>query len=105
MRMTTSLRTIKDDIADILKNKPETRDSDKLLFIEYLNKNYDLVQVIGGIPFSKLKALLMDERTPSIESLTRMRRKFQENGMYLGKNRNERMKEASEVKKWALGRS
>lgn len=43
----------------------------------------------------------MDENTPTMESITRCRRKYQESGLYVGENRKERLQEAEDVRLWA----
>ena len=101
MRMTNGLLTTKDRVGNLLENNPELRDSDKLLWLAYLNQEHGLKDLIGLDAYYKLKELVMDDNTPTMESIRRVRQKYQEEGFYLGESRKERMQEAEEVRVWA----
>lgn len=63
-------------VREILLEKPETRDSDRKLMLEAWDR--------GGLHLTdKQRQLFM--KLPSAESLTRARRKLQENGALRGK--------------------
>jgi hypothetical protein len=100
--MTDGLKTVKSVVGSLLEQCPELRDSDKMLWLAYLNVEHNVGNVIGWDAYSKLKAVLLDERTPTMESVRRIRQKYQESGLYTGKKRKERMKEAVSVRDWAL---
>lgn len=102
MRMVESLTTIKDTVGELLDNYPVLRDTDKLLWLAYLNYKHDMRNTIGEDAYQKLKNIIMDENTPTMETIRRIRQKFQQNGMYLGEKRQEKLAEAENVKEWAV---
>ena len=102
MRMSEGLDTIKDKVGKLLEDYPVLRDSDKLLWLAYLNKEYDMFHKIGLESYAILKEIIMDDNTPTMESIRRVRQKYQEEGLYVGEKRSKRLKEADRVKDWAL---
>ncbi len=68
------LAKMKKQVTDILHYHPEARDNDKLLQVLLLKKFYN-VKVIDD---------LLDKKIPSLESITRCRRKIQSEGLYVG---------------------
>lgn len=99
MKMSESLTTCKDKIESLLIKYPETRDSDKLLFFAFLVEFHDLEMNIGRTACEVFRGILMDEETPSMETVRRIRQKFQEEGHYCGEKRKERLEEEVEVRK------
>ena len=53
--------------------------------------------------YQHFKALILHRRTPSFESIRRVRQKYQEEGLFSGKNRALRMEESEKVSDWSLG--
>lgn len=99
--MITDLENNKDQVEHILKTYPDTRDNDKLLWLAYLCVFQNLQDVLGTNHYLALKDLVLKEDTATMESITRLRRKFQEAGQYQGKNRAKRIEEASKVREWS----
>lgn len=89
MNMSESLSTIKERVGKLLELYPELRDSDKLLWLAYLNLVHGLKDTIGSDAYFKLKSVVMDEHTPTMESIRRVRQKFQEEGQYVGDIKDE----------------
>ena len=88
------------DKVEALLNQPNSdrlKDSDKLLILAYANRYHGLSKRLGDRAFSILREILMDEM-PSLESITRSRRKFQEDGHYIGTNRKERKAQEAKVR-------
>ena len=73
--MIKEIKLIKNKVEAILKENPETRDSDKELFIKFAGEYYNCDEEI-------VRDLL--EELPNFESLIRARRKIQEKGLYQG---------------------
>ena len=103
--MIEDLVKIKDKVEYILKSHPATRDSDKLLWLAYLCLHHDLRQELSrsSDPYETLKSIVMSEKTPTMESVRRVRQKHQENGKYLGLRRKQRLAEAEMVSEWVAG--
>jgi hypothetical protein len=97
MKMSEGITTCKSKVETLLSNYPQLRDSDKLLWLAYLNKFHNLNQIIGQASYELLKSLLMNENTPTMESVRRVRQKLQEEGKYQGTMRKNRMSEQSSV--------
>jgi len=73
------MKIIKEYVQDALEEAPITRDSDTHLILKVLNDMGYAKKLLDGIliPFEAIPSL------PSFESITRCRRKFQEEGHYL----------------------
>jgi len=101
--MIEDIKKIKDRVEYLLYHYPDTRDSDKLLWIAYMVIFYDMKSCFDGSEsgYAAFKKLIMSNKTPTFESLTRVRRKFQEAGMYIGTKRMEKMEESEKVRDWA----
>lgn len=100
MKMLDSLKTCKDKVGYVLEEYPVVRDSDKLLWLAYLCKFHGLQETLGTIGYQKLKKLIMNDSTPTMESIRRIRQKYQENGQFVGENRAERIAESEKVKEY-----
>jgi hypothetical protein len=88
------------DLVELLLSQPNSdrlRDSDKLLILAYMNRYHGLAQKIGDRSFAILREIIMNEM-PSLESITRSRRKFQEEGKYIGTNKKERKAQEAKVR-------
>lgn len=102
--MRNHLETCKSKVEDLLMQYPLLRDSDKLLWLAFMNRHHGLRRAIGALAYDKLKSILLLKDTPTFESIRRVRQKIQEEGRYQGKKRAERMEEEAEVRKWAVGK-
>lgn len=71
--------TIMQDVHILLKDYSRLRDSDRMLWLAYCVKHKNLKQVLGVENYEKFKKWLLDENIPAFESITRARRKVQEN--------------------------
>lgn len=96
--MINEMRNNKDKVEFLLENSQPVRDCDKLLWLAYLDTFHDLSQEIGVDAYLKLMSLIMAESTPTMESIRRVRQKFQENGEYLGVKRKIRKQAEGEVR-------
>jgi len=68
----------------ILFKLPVTRDSNNALFLAYLNYAFKLNEKISPQAYAIIKQAMMSKECPSVESLTRARRKIQSSGLYQG---------------------
>lgn len=98
MRMSEAINTCQNKVEKILEKYPVTRDSDKLLWLSYLVLHHDLKLSMGEQAYAVFKKILLNEKTPTMESVTRARRKIQESGLYQGEKRQERLEESETVK-------
>lgn len=96
--MHESLVTCKSKVEHVLFTYPKTRDSDKLLWIAYLAVFHDLKKILGEKAWNQFKQVILDEQTPTMESVRRIRQKYQELGQFVGSNRKERLDEAFLIK-------
>lgn len=76
--MVEDIYKTKDKVEHLLTVFPETRDSDKELWIAYNLIFNDLKRVIESGNFLQFKSWLLNYRTPVFESLSRNRRILQE---------------------------
>lgn len=67
------LARMKKQVLDILEHNPLARDDDKLLQVLLLKKFYEVKSIED----------LLDKKIPSLESITRCRRKIQSEGLYV----------------------
>jgi hypothetical protein len=88
----------RDKVEAILKRHPEARECDKILWSIYLANNHDLIRVLGMDSFRKLQEVLRNPKVPSVETLGRLRRRFQERGQYLAKDPKRKKHQAKRVK-------
>ena len=102
MSVQNELNTIKDRVELLLKNFPETRDNDKLLWLAYAVIHKDLRSVFKNDgAYRVFKSWLLSSDVPMFESVRRVRQKFQEGGKYVGNARRERMLSENNVRTWA----
>ena len=88
--MIKKMHLLKNKIEAVLAKYPETRDSDKELFIKFAGEYYDCDEEI-------VRDLL--EELPNFESIRRYRQKLQEKRLYQGNRRAARNKPANETSK------
>lgn len=103
MEMVDGLETAKEKVKYILEKFPETRDSDKKLWLRFLEVFFNMRLKIGSEAFVAFECVLMDSEVPTMESVRRVRQKFQEGGQFVGKKREERLEMADRVFNWAVG--
>lgn len=101
--MIRDLIKVKDKVAYILENHPHTRDCDKSLWLAYLVFFHDAQNVVNhsNDPWYSFRDLIKSTDTPTMESVRRVRQKYQEDGQYIGKKRALKMREAENVRQWA----
>lgn len=97
--MIKHIKTTKHRVYKLLEDYPTLRDCDKKLWLAYMNTYHGLRDHCDYMSFKKM---LLDPKTPTMESVRRVRQKIQENGEFVGERRQQRMEEAKEVKQWAL---
>lgn len=98
MKFSDSLKTTKEKVTELLSEYPELRDSDKLLWLAYMNKHHQLRYKLGA-NYLDFKKILLSEDVPTMESITRARRKIQEEGQFVGSLRSSRLSEEKETRK------
>lgn len=98
MKMSGAIITIKNKVFGMLSQYPETRDSDKLLWLAYLCTFHNLKSQLGDEAYLVLKRIIMDEKTPTMESIRRVRQKIQEEGTFIGEKRAQRLEEEQKVR-------
>jgi len=98
--MISHLNKAKDRVAYLLDKHPSTRDSDKVLWLAYLATFHDLKNQLGEIPYNKFKEILYSENACSMESVRRVRQKYQEDGLFIGTKRSLKLKEETNVREW-----
>lgn len=77
------MRRVTVRVSKILKDYPETRNSDRKLYLYYLRDFHNLRQHINIDGFHGLMNVFMNPDTPPMESISRARRKIQEGGIFL----------------------
>lgn len=98
MGIVNDLKTISNRVLLILQKYPETRDSDKVLWLAYNSIYNDLKGVIASGDYSAFKSWVLKDNTPVFESLSRCRRKLQEQYPELAGKKAERMEIEAEVR-------
>jgi len=75
---------IEENVKNILKDNKGARDSDKALILEYIFCH----SILGNLPikYRNLIAKAFYTELPSMETITRRRRKIQSNGLYVAKD-------------------
>lgn len=94
MRFLESFVSCKERVKKILEDNVSSRDSDKILWLNYLVEFHGLKEVLGEDNYLALKNIIMSDKTPTMETLRRIRQKYQESGKYVGKKRLDRLNEA-----------
>jgi hypothetical protein len=103
MAVLTHLKHVTDKVEYLLINHPETRDSDKLLYLALLRLFYGMDDTVFNKGYDGFKQWFMSKDTPPPESVRRCRQKLQEHNPELwGSVRFERAKEQAAVRDWAV---
>ena len=83
----------------ILELSPAARDDDKLLWLAYVNQYFGLKRKLGDTAYNSFKEFLLNNDLPSFESISRARRKNQEEHPSLrGFSYEERQTEEKKIK-------
>lgn len=94
---------VRDKVEYVLKTFPSSRDSDKKLWMFYMSEFHNLPRILRSSrdPYFSFSNLLLDESTPTMESIRRVRQKFQQDGLYLGSKRLVKLEEEKRVRDWS----
>jgi hypothetical protein len=90
------IKQVRTRVEEILKELPQARESDTLLYFEFHEK--EIKNLIGGGNYYLLRHFLNSHGTAKYESISRSRRKIQEEGLYLPLNHDERKLEAERMR-------
>ena len=104
MKFTDGLITVQDKVQALLEDYPMLRDSDKKLWLAYMVKcpGLRITMKAASNPYESFKRLLLDDSTPTMETVTRARRKIQEKNPALrGEGYKTRHDESENVKAWS----
>jgi hypothetical protein len=98
-------RTAEQRVAYLLERWPELRDSDKKLYLTYLNQFHGLKARLESAknPYPELKAIFLSDDTLSFNTIRRVRAKFQAGGLYHGSKAAERAAQAEEAREYFGG--
>mgnify|MGYP003606029781 CR=1 FL=1 len=69
---------IREKIRDLLVKYPDFRNDDKKLWLAYLNVNFDLKKKMNYESYELFKKTILSDSTPSLGTITKLRRKVQE---------------------------
>ena len=75
-----NIQCAKRRVADILERQPRTRSDDQLLYLVYLKRHHDLIDVIGADNTRKLYHLM--KTAACSETIRRSRQHIQERGFF-----------------------
>lgn len=97
------LTRAKDNLPTLFKNWPASKDNDIYLVILYWIAYDGIALKIGGEAANILANLALKGMLTNPETITRARRKFNEQGLFLGENHEDRASQQVDVKEWAKG--
>ena len=100
--MLNHLLNNKELVTSVLIRHENTRNNDKLLWLAVMVKKWGLKDLLGETNYKKFRALLLQERIPTFESISRLRRKIQEQRPELSGDKRQREEEAERIKEWSL---
>lgn len=83
---------------DIMYKIPQTRNSDKLLWLAYLQFYCDAEKRVDS--WNSFKLFLMDKEVLQMATVIRCRAKIQEAGYFWGENKKERMSKSESFKNY-----
>jgi hypothetical protein len=105
MSIVDGIETCLSNVEFILSQNREARDDDLLLYFTYLERTTTLGYSFFNLGINSLKDLHKEIKMlniPSYESVSRARRKIQEEGRWIGTKRAARLGEAKAVSDWAV---
>lgn len=97
--MLTDLIQVQDRIKFLLERYPEVRDNDKLLWLAYNCHFTHLKEVVATGEYKNFRDWMLKEDVPVFESLSRARRKVQEENSELAGDKQKRLKEEKKVRR------
>lgn len=90
-------------VFEILRDFSETRDSDKLLWLKFLELQCAAKEINNSDdPWNSFRQILLNDKTRTMATVIRCRAKIQEKGYFLGEKKQERYIRAEGVSQWAL---
>lgn len=93
MKASESVGSVLTRVKELLEKYSEFRDDDKMLWLAYLNVHFGLKHRIDPESYNVLREILLSEDTPTSDTVTRVRRKIQEQHVHLqGNKRKLRLK-------------
>ena len=94
---------VKNRVEHLLKNYSALRDNDTQLWLAYLTMFHGLKDKINEAvnAYEEFCNILLDDAVPAIETVRRTRQGIQEQGLYEGVKRKQRLREAKRVSAWA----
>lgn len=95
------LRTVTQKVEWLLERHPAARDSDKVLYIEYLRR-YTPLGINLFYTIGEIGECIMADDVPTPETISRKRRRIQQEGRWIGTRHDDRAEEADGVKDWAI---
>jgi len=98
MGIVKDLKTVEGRVHLILQKYPETRDNDRILFLAYHSLYNGLKDVIKTGDYQKFREWILSPDTPIFESLSRSRRRIQEEHPELEGDKATRMDTETEVR-------
>lgn len=96
--MIKKLKDAKVKVEELLAKYPTTRDCDKTLYLAYLLTSHDVKRKINDGGYDAFKEIFMNKDTTTMDSITRARRKIQEEGRWIGIKRKYRKMEEEIVR-------
>ena len=96
---------VRSRVEHLLKNYIALRDNDMQLWLAYLTMFHGLKERINesNNAYEDFCDILLDKEVPTMESIRRSRQIFQENGLYVGSKRQERLLAAKKATEWVKG--
>ena len=92
--MIKDIENVRVVVREVLENNIVARDCDKTLWLEVMRcyRRLDLKFIRPGkrLTWAGFRKFMLEDGTPPFESITRARRKIQEEGEFLGKKRKAR---------------
>lgn len=101
--MIRDIKKVKDRVYYILERYPQCRECDKKLWLAYQIVFHNLKDVLGSQAYERYKAMLLSSNFPTMESVRRVRQKYQEEGLFLPSERvlAAKREEREAVRTWA----
>lgn len=94
------MRKIRPNVEKILAEHERARDCDKFLYMVYLRTFVDGKKIYNA-NFDEFARYICSGDVPIPESISRVRRKIQEEGLYHGEKRKARLAKAKPVAEWS----
>jgi hypothetical protein len=95
--MLDKILKVKDKVMSVLRDFPQTRESDKLVWLAYMCQYHGLKDQMGKESYMRFKQWFLQDTVPCHESIRRVRAQIQSSGLFRGENYKERRAQAKEV--------